>query len=436
MESNGNKSFSSKKSNKISVSSREKKSISSQKSYKKSESSLSSKYIYITNEQNIENLKNNLYSIQNLQYNTQTNIFDNINNYIRNSNELFDFFKENNFFKNKIEMDDFIFEEKIINLLETKFELKALDAFPLFEVKNSKNGTKITSLNIFKITLLDKKLYFLSNLNSLCFSNDDTIFIINIENMIPKNLTIISNNLKKFEKKFILEKNIYYTNFYQGEIKDINFSLENCLKKKNNNYIDLKNLLNNNNINDKEKVEKAKNYIQKIDENDSFLNKINVSFEKINLELDGFFITTKNITIKLENKQIIIPKNFYIIIEIKNNNNLMKLKKNIHKKKNIFNCFGFDITKAYFIGVLNSKPEEEQLNNEKDINDNRVIFLYPDLLNISNDEIYYRINHNITIKEEFQEIKNEIKELKNQLNEQNNNFQTKFEELKKLIQNK
>ena len=152
---------------------------SDEKKTNSSISSLSENNEYITNNENIQNLKKNLESMKNVanKNNIQhlNKIFDNIDNYLNIPEELLNSFIEEDIGTKNVRLDDFFFKEKILNLLENKLSLQSYDFFPLFNINNSNNGKKMTCLNVFQITILEdgqskKNYYFLSNLNNLYFS--------------------------------------------------------------------------------------------------------------------------------------------------------------------------------------------------------------------------------------------------------------------------
>lgn len=308
----------------------------------------------------------------------------------------------------------------------------------------------MTCLNLFQITILEdgeskKNYYFLATLNNLYFSLYKSNFIINVIDDNTTTLTIISENLNKIERKFKnIEKNKFNVEFYLGEIDNIKFSFNETRTKYYNIYYDIKNKYLENDIKDKENI---KNLFNDLEKNHLFLKKIQIEFTKKNKELDGFFFNPINNFLEFENRKIDLPENSFIIVEVKNNSNLKKLKQSVYEKKRIFSCCGINHNNIFFIGILNKIPESgEKLNNERDIK-NRVIFLTPNLLNFSNKEILLKNNPNITLKTEINkltkefnifrsEIKTEINDLKDNCNNQFKELKNQFKELKNLIQNK
>ena len=427
---------------------------SDEKKTNSSISSLSENNEYITNNENIQNLKKNLESMKNVanQNNIQhlNKIFDNIDNYLNIPEELLNSFMEEDIGTKNVRLDDFFFKEKILNLLENKLSLQSYDFFPLFNINNLNNGKKMTCLNVFQIIILEdgqskKNYYFLATLNNLYFSLYKSNFIINVIDDIPTTLTIISENLNKIERKFKnIEKNKFNVEFYLGEIDNINFSFNETRTKYYNIYYDIKNKCLENDIKDKNNI---KNLFSDLEKNHLFLKKIQIEFTKKNKELDGFFFNPINNFLEFENRKIDLPENSFIIVEVKNNSNLKKLKQSVYEKKRIFSCCGINLQNIFFVGILNKIPESgEILNKDTDIN-NGIIFLTPNLLKFSNKEILLKNNPNFTLKTEINQLTSEfnnfrnyictqISELKTQINGINENFNKQFKELKNLIQNK
>ena len=221
----------------------------------------------------------------------------------------------------------------------------------------------------------------------------------NLKSMKENEIQILDKKIKLIEKYEKNEKN----EGGKGEEKNDEI-LENLKRDK----IDLEN--------EKNKYEK-------------WLSKVYVKIEKIEKELDGFFITRKEIVLTNSlGDTLKIQANSPIIVEVKNNKNYSKLLKNIQEKKKLIYSLGIDLKAFYFVGILRattfksqSEEKEAQTKIEK-FNFERVIVLYPENLKFfgnslitCNDNNSIEINNFNDMKSLILKLFDEIKEIKKEI---------------------
>ena len=435
-------------------------------------------------EENIENLTNNLrggsYEEELIQSFIKEN--KNISTLIEKQN-----INESDLIQtieNTTNFDDEIFEEKVIQIFAKSFNVDALNIYPFFEIVNSKKKhKKVTQLSYYKITCKKNDkisyYYFLYNRNNYLIKFSDLIIILTKSQGILNNISILKNNynspreflLKKegqsynlcFQYREIIPELVNYIRDIENLKSEINNS-ENIEEKENENNFnkkkievleeikkayekkyeekeiikrqemkkeDLKiienkikynNLIKANNEDLKNQYSKVKNEIEDLD---ILLTKVFIKVEKIEKELDGFFISTKEILLSNTlGDKLNIPKEKPIIVEVKNNMNYQNIIDNIRRKKKIIKLLGLNDDLFYFVGILRDiKINEEQKNsiNEgfKNFNFNNTIILYPEnskLLGISLIKEKVEQNNDILsdIRKQLEQIKKDIKELKSQ----------------------
>ena len=446
----------------------------------------SSSYYNVFPEEKVENLKDNL---RGDSYEEQL-----IKEFIMENNNISTIFGKQDInetdmkIENSSNFDDKIFEEKVVQIFTKSYELDALNIYPYLEIVNSKEKhKKITQISYYKITckknnlisyyyfLYNRKVYLIkfsdliilftkskgilklsvlkNNYNSprdyvlkkegqsfnLCFQYREIIpelvnYIREIENLKceiynsknikekesesilnEKKIEILENIIKTYEKKYE-EKEIEK----EKDMKQIELEIiENKIKY--NNLIK---------VNDKDLKNQYITVKKEIKELDNLLTNITIKVEIIEKELDGFFISTKEILLTNSiGDKINIPKGKPIILEVKNNSNYKNIIDNIRRKKKFIKLLGLNDDLFFFVGILRDiKINEDQKNiinqDIKNFNFKNTIIIYPEnskLLGIPLIEekpeeeddilsaIFKKLNILDEIKKELAEIKSKIK---------------------------
>ena len=387
--------------------------------------------------------------------------------------------------ENTSNFNDEIFEEKVIQIFAKTFNVDALNIYPYFEIVNSqKKHKKVTQISFYRITCEKNNqnscYYFLYNRKNYLIKFSDLIIILTKSQGILNNISVLKNNYNS-PRDFALQKEgqSYKICFQYREIIP---ELVNCIRDIEN----LKNEINNSqNMNDKEidnnlnnqKLEvlkkireiyenkfkeneitkrkdikikdlelienmiKYNNLKKENDENlkdkysrikkeiedlDILLTKVSIKVEKIEKELDGFFISSEEIVLtNTIGDKLVIPKEKPIILEVKNNSNYHNLIDKIRTKKNILKFLGLNDDLFFFVGILReiriNEEDKKGINkNIKDFNFTNTIIIYPQnskLLGVSLIKEKSEQNNDILscILKQLEEIKKDVKELKSKI---------------------
>jgi len=130
---------------------------------------------------------------------------------------------------------------------------------------------------------------------------------------------------------------------------------------------------------DSQKLEKKKSLSK-------FKDMIILEIEKRNQEFDGFFLIERKTCIQ----NTIIPEGSFFLVEVKNNNNDNKIKKNIIKKINLLLSLGIKIDKLFFVGIL-KEIKEKGKNKRVDVKiDDKSSALSKEETNRGNMQKYYK----------------------------------------------
>ena len=137
----------------------------------------------------------------------------------------------------------------------------------------------------------------------------------------------------------------------------------------------------------KNNEDKKKKITEEINNLKKLLNEINITISKADQEFDGFYFSSKEITLKNTiGDSLTIPAKKPIIVEVKNNSSYKKMLENIKDKKMLLNFLGFNVEGFYFVGILRNinidKERKKEINKIfKQVNFNNMIIIYPDKLN-------------------------------------------------------
>jgi len=290
--------------------------------------------------------------------------------------------ERNNFF------DDHIFEEKCVKLLKEKYNLTDFDAFPLFKKTRSVYG------ETYYFYFLDD----ISNYIPINFEKEKFRFVTLIERDINRNISGVYFNFPDYDcniEKKCKEKKTNKDNAQEKEnnnkmTKDkkdgftsITISLnEDEISKQSTDLKDYLSKLENEIMNskkDSQKLEKKKSLSK-------FKDMIILEIEKRNQEFDGFFLIERKTCIQ----NTIIPEGSFFLVEVKNNNNDNKIKKNIIKKINLLLSLGIKIDKLFFVGIL-KEIKEKGKNKRVDVKiDDKSSALSKEETNRGNMQKYYK----------------------------------------------
>jgi len=164
---------------------------------------------------------------------------------------------------------------------------------------------------------------------------------------------------------------------------------------------------------DKRKKEEEKN-INKLKEEinrcEQSLKKINVKIEQKEAEIEGLFLSSKEIILKNTiGDELKIPEKSVVMVEVKNMKKYKTMIENILNKKKLMKTFGLKTDLFYFIGILRgidiNKDQKKEINDKffKGLNMKNTIIIYPEKLNFLN----------VPLIEEKNEVKEEPKKDKN-----------------------
>ena len=153
---------------------------------------------------------------------------------------------------------------------------------------------------------------------------------------------------------------------------------------------------------------------------ENLLSKISIKIKKIDKELDGFYLTSKEV--KLENSfhdLLIIPEKKPVIIEIKNHLNYYKILDNLREKKNLIKELGLNEESFYFIGILRILNIDQSKKREieqkfRNFNFTNTIILYPEGLTFLGSQIEkLSINNPFDLEKSMNEINEKLNSLLN-----------------------
>jgi hypothetical protein len=425
---NNNKQFKKKKSNYNNSSISDSYSINTQGNFQLKDN-------VIKQQDNIKFLKENL----NENVIDDKNLIEDINKFLA-STDLYGNTITSPYYNNFI-LNDEILERKVNNILIKNMNLVCYDYFPIFQVYYSKKGKDVTVLNYYKITINDasnrKEFFYLAKKNSIYISFANFIFLLEIKN--PKNIEVYINSKnfqKRIKKNLIQDKNAFVAEFYSGEIECENFTLESNKNK----IEELKNEIVNDLKGNEVSIESLKKKATEIDILNKNSEKITITLEMLDKELDGFFRIPNNYSLKTVLNTINIEKDSFIILEVKNNDNLELIKKNILHKKSLLLKLGIDPNNVYFFGVLNSEPTPEkkkEINFDETIRkliSQKIIILFPSDLNLLEQKMIEKISYHSEIKNVFEEFEKKIEknfeEMKNEMKNEMNKITKMIKENK------
>ena len=166
---------------------------------------------------------------------------------------------------------------------------------------------------------------------------------------MKKKIEILENIIKTYEKKYE-EKEIQK----EKDMKQIELEIiENKIKF--NNIIK---------VNDEDLKNQYITVKKEIKELDNLLTNITIKVEIIEKELDGFFISTKEILLTNSiGDKLNIPKWKPIILEVINNSYYKNIIDNIRRKKKFIKLLGLNDDLFFFVGILSDiKINEDQKN--------------------------------------------------------------------------
>ena len=391
-------------------------------------------------EENMKKLKQDL----DLKKDTFIDKFEEENKYFHDLIKADNILDENSFSPDS-DFNDEDFEEKAVNIFQYDFNLDLLDYFPYFEVVYSKvRPKKVTQVSYFQVTCFPnkentKEYYkhlFLFNKEIFAFHFLESTMI--YDKSDETNLFIITKDFDKYIKFKLDKRENYYEVTFQykdiigevlkvnNDIEKLNTEIENCQNKQGSDYKDkneklkileniktcldkkynegfIKNIilekeneiqlkdckikLNEITNKDPEVYERLmkdkKQLLEEKSKYEKLISNIYIKIEKIEKELDGFFISREDMTLSNNIGDILkIPKNSPIIVEAKNNNDYPRILKNIEDKKKFIYSLGINLESFYFIGILKGitpTNQEEKVESQKKIqnfNFSNTIVLY------------------------------------------------------------
>ena len=325
-----------------------------------------------------------------------------LNEFLNNADDIFPKIKNN--------FDNYIFEEKCIDLLKTKYNLKEYDAFPYFKKIKSKKGHFIYQINFYLINVQVEKDYK----RFLFFEEAGDYYPINFKNNQVSFYALIkidSNNNKIRNITYYFKKGEYYYYLIRSDLETENNILKSTLKEgqvheeylnKEKKIMEIQcEILNLNEGNGKIKntneIQQKNLEIQKLkEEQEGILKKkgkniIEINISKIERELDGFFQTNEKIIIKNGVFDLEIEKESFIIVEVKNYKKYKEIIKNVGFKRQLLFKLGVPLKRVYFIGILYEVDKNDLENNKSNLQENKIIIIaLKDLL--KNTEKMYENN--------------------------------------------
>ena len=392
-----------------------------------------------------ENIKNILELSEKLKNKEEFNKFINENKKIKEIYESEEKMNEviNGECESTWKLNNDLFEEQTIKILSDVYELKEYNMYPYFDVGYSKiKKSNVIKLYYNKVNVSvedqnndkeekdDFSLIFLADRNTYMFNYKQYPFIIQ-KDKEDYTLTVSSSDFQNtvdFEFKkgdkistisFILaelsdelmevkndikrlknekdsvnsdeQKKEEYENKLKSYEKILSLtekkyskeSIEYELNKRKTESEILEEKIKSNKIKKVNAEEKLKQLKVNIAEYSNYLKRITITIEKKDREFDGFFFSSKDIT--LENSigdKLVIPKKSPIIVEAKNIIKYRTIIENIRSKKQLMSSLGFNTEKFYFIGILRgidvNKEKKDIFNKSifKDLNMKNMIIIY------------------------------------------------------------
>ena len=339
--------------------------------------------------------------------------------------------------KIKKNFDNYIFEEKCIDLLKTKYNLKEYDAFPYFKKIKSKKGHFIYQINYYFINVevenTHKKFFIFEEVGDyypIIFNNNKVSFfaLIKIDSNNNK-IRNINYYFKKgehynylIESELVNDDNRFKSTLKEGQIDEKYLNIEKIIKEI---QCEILNLSEGDGKNkNKDEINKKNEIIQNLKKKqEEILQKkekkiIEINIYKIERELDGFFQTNEKITIKNDVFDLEIEKESFIIVEVKNNKKYQEIMKNMAFKKQILIKLGVPLKKFYFIGILYEIDKNDLNTNQDRPKENKIIIItIKDLL--KNKEKIYENNtqSNVnTLEQKINNIENRMGKLESRMN--------------------
>jgi len=350
------------------------------------------------------------------------------------------------------EFNDKIFEKTVTELFYRKYNLTKFNAFKFINLIKSKDDNDFTAqVDYFRIMINDSN----ENKEYVFFKDRDyypiyykNIFFLFEKNSqgIPDKIAIYSNNFK-YLTQFRIEKfgQNYIFPIYKAQLSEQFLEIE---TKKNKLQSKLHNISDDKQSNETEKEnlakqinklqneqnqiinleEKKKEISEKIKKKESLNFDSKEHFAIITIEykqneLDGFYKTEEKITIKNKYSTFEIPKNSYIIVEVKNYKKYEEIRKNIRIKKSLLNKLGIDIknNNFYFIGIINDFDSDRYSQEVELLKEENIFIITENDVKIeekSNIYVNYsKVDKDIKdIKSDIDDIKLTIKNIENILN--------------------
>ena len=340
---------------------------------------------------------------------------------------------------NDYQLNDFIFEENAIKIFSDVYELKEYNLYPHFDVGLSEQKRKYaTCIFYYRINfqISEEKepneksqsisMYFLDDRETYMAKFEEIPMIFQKEKGIFNSVRVISktndffsefpfkksgqeyeafipfveikDDLIELQKIIIETENIKdSTNdsqekkkaednlkIYKRELKSLKIkysenTIKNKLQDKKNEIFQLEK---NEKLNQKEKEQRKQNLLNEIKEHEKLLKGIIIKINRHCQEFDGFFFTTKEISLKNNIGGILtIPAQKPIIVEAKNISNYKSLLNNIKYKRKLLEVLGLDESKFYYVGILrriDDDKKQEAIQSIELSNKENTIIIYPD----------------------------------------------------------
>ena len=135
-------------------------------------------------------------------------------------------------------------------------------------------------------------------------------------------------------------------------------------------------------LDQKEKEKRKQKILNEIKVQEGLLKGIIIKIIRRSQEFDGFFFTTKEITLKNNIGGVLtIPAQKPIIVEAKNISNYKSLLDNIKYKRKLLEVLRLDESKFYYVGILrriDDDKKQEAIQSIESSNKENTIIIYPD----------------------------------------------------------
>ena len=368
-----------------------------------------------------------------------------INRIKEEDNTIMKFFECFNIIKSEKlneKMGDKMFEKKYTEKFALIYNLQGFDYLPFLKISDD---LETQTLEFFHISFFegDKQ----NILKEYCFLSDNNIFTIDYEDknigklyfIIEKEknyatgqdifsiLALNSNNIFGVPKIFNKNGKDLVVSFWKEdfneskleqyyEIEDIYSKINDIKEKKR--YKEKKPTEDKNTIEnfaDMDSFKKTLNdkikEMQKLDEERKAKDEyhIRITIEIIQRELDGFYTNPSEISIKVNENAKVIPANSYILVEAKNHNKIKNIVSNLDNKKRLLKSVNIPVDKMFFIGILNTKPPADEIDQSSFKIDENCIILYTSDLEEDIANKYYC--NELRYKRTIIENKNAIKDI-------------------------